>query len=121
MIVPSPSRSLPIGPRPRLAVILMVLVAAGACTLVWANTRWGVGLRGDSYAYISGARNLADGLGYSRVSGGGEVKPITHFPPLFSLLLATGKDRALIEALCPALQIAGSHEGGVILMAGTSP
>jgi 4-amino-4-deoxy-L-arabinose transferase-like glycosyltransferase len=88
MILPRPSPTLPIGARPRLAVILLLLVAAGACTLVWANTRWGVGLRGDSYAYISGARNLADGLGYSRISGGGEVKPITHFPPLFSLLLA---------------------------------
>jgi len=104
-----------------LVVILLVLVAAGACTLVWANTRWGVGLRGDSYAYISGARNLADGLGYSRISGGGEVKPITHFPPQFSLVLASPEERAMIDALSAGLEVTGSYDDGVILMAGASP
>jgi hypothetical protein len=67
-------------------MILGTAVVAGS--LVWGNTRWGVGLRGDSFAYISGARNLSTGLGYSRISGGGEVKPLTHFPPLLSIVLA---------------------------------
>lgn len=72
----------------RLANLTILGVALVACGLVWANTRWGVGLRGDSFSYVSGARNLAAGLGYSRISGGGEVKPITHFPPLLSVVLA---------------------------------
>jgi hypothetical protein len=121
MILATASRALPIGPRSRLAVLLLVLIAVAAGSLVGANTRWGVGLRGDSYAYISGARNLAAGLGYSRISGGGEVRPITHFPPLFSLLLASAEDRALIEALSAGLQAPGRYEDGVILMAGASP
>jgi hypothetical protein len=72
----------------RLALLMILGAALVAGGLVWANTRWGVGLRGDSFAYISGARNLAAGLEYSRISGGGEVKPITHFPPLLSIVLA---------------------------------
>lgn len=102
--------ALPIGSRPRLTVLLIVLVAVGAGMLVWANTRWGVGLRGDSYAYVSGARSLAAGLGYSRVSGGGEIKPITHFPPLFSLLLAAPQ-AAGVDAV-------DSARGLAILLAG---
>lgn len=81
-------RRWPRADRPRPALLGILLIALLACGLVWANTRWGVGLRGDSYMYVSGARNLAAGLGYSRVSGGGEVKPITHFPPLYSMVLA---------------------------------
>ena len=46
------------------------------------------GLVNDSAFYIEGADNLLAGKGYVRTSGGGEVKPVTHFPPLFSLLLA---------------------------------
>lgn len=118
MILSTASGDLPIGPRSRLATVLLVLFAASSCALVWANTRWGVGLRGDPYATISGARNLADGLGYSRVSGGGEVKPITHCPPLSSIVPASSEDRAMIDALSAGLQITGSYEDGVILMAG---
>jgi hypothetical protein len=35
-----------------------------------------------------GAQNLLAGNGYSRISGGGEILPITGFPPLFSTVLA---------------------------------
>jgi hypothetical protein len=82
------TRRLPRDGSSRLALLVILCAALIASGLVWANTRWGVGLRGDSYMYVSGARDLAAGLGYSRISGGGEVKPITHFPPLYSILLA---------------------------------
>jgi hypothetical protein len=82
------TRRLPVGVSARLALLMILGTAVVAGGLVWANTRWGVGLRGDSFAYISGARNLAAGLGYSRISGGGEIKPLTHFPPLLSIVLA---------------------------------
>ena len=110
MILSMASRDLPIAHRSRLAAVLLVLLAVSSCALVWANTRWGVGLRGDSYAYISGARNLADGLGYSRVSGGGEVKPITHFPPLLSIVLALPQ--------LVGVDAVDSARGLVILLAG---
>ncbi len=82
------SRWFPAGLSARVALLMILGTAVVAGGLVWANTRWGVGLRGDSFAYISGARNLAAGLGYSRISGGGEIKSITHFPPLLSIVLA---------------------------------
>ena len=118
MSLSTASRDLPIGPRSRLATVLLVLIAASSCALVWANTRWGVGLRGDSYAYINGARNLTDGQEYSRISGGGKVEPIIHLPPLFSPTLASPEDRAMVNALSAGLQITGSFEDGVILVAG---
>ncbi|HEX9090926.1 MAG TPA: glycosyltransferase family 39 protein, partial [Anaerolineales bacterium] len=52
------------------------------------STPYGMGLVNDSATYIEGASNIIKGGGYVRISGGGEIKPITHFPPLFSLLLA---------------------------------
>jgi hypothetical protein len=48
----------------------------------------GPGLVSDSAAYIGGADSLLSGHGYSRLSGGGEYRPITHFPPAFSILIA---------------------------------
>jgi hypothetical protein len=55
---------------------------------LWRSTPYGLGLVNDSATYVEGATSLLAGKGYVRVSGGGEIKPITHFPPLFSLLLA---------------------------------
>ena len=48
----------------------------------------GVGLVSDSVNYINGARSIASGDGYFRQSGGGELKAITNFPPLYSIFLA---------------------------------
>lgn len=66
---------------------LVVLAAIGAL-LVARSTPYGLGLVNDSAAYIGGAMNLLEGKGYARISGGGEIKPITHFPPFYSILLA---------------------------------
>ena len=71
-----------------LWVAALVLVAGISFWLIWLSTELGIGLRGDSLAYIGGARSLVAGYGYSRISGGGEVVPINHFPPLYSTLLA---------------------------------
>jgi hypothetical protein len=67
-------------------ILLCVLALAGMLAL-WRSTPYGLGLVNDSATYIEGATNLLAGNGYVRISGGGELKPITHFPPLFSLLL----------------------------------
>jgi hypothetical protein len=48
----------------------------------------GIGLRDDSFAYISSAEGLATGAGYGRISGDGAFKPLTSFPPLYSVSLA---------------------------------
>jgi hypothetical protein len=67
-----------------LAVIFALL---GIVIMLYQN-RNGPAVGGDSVQYIIGARNLLDGNGYSRISGGGEVIPITGFPPFFSSVLA---------------------------------
>ncbi len=72
-------------------VIFFFLLFATAFLGFWwlkISTFYGLGLVNDSYAYVSGAINLLNGNGYSQLSGGGEVTPITHFPPMFSILLA---------------------------------
>ena len=53
-----------------------------------AATPFGLSLNTDSVYYVNGARNLLAGDGFTRTSGEGILKPITHFPPLFSSVLA---------------------------------
>jgi hypothetical protein len=78
---------------------LLIILAAGVAALVYA-TPYGPGLINDSVVYIGGAENILAGNGYSRVSGGGEIKPLTVNVPLYSYTLAaiakTGID--LIQA-----------------------
>lgn len=67
-------------------MLAFVSLAGVAWTLLL--TGQGVGLGSDSAVYISAARNLLAGNGLAWIGGGGEVHPVTHFPPLFPLLLA---------------------------------
>ena len=55
-----------------------------------ASKPYGIGINSDSIAYIRAAENLLQGNGLGRVSGLGSFKPMTHWPPLYSLLLAGG-------------------------------
>ena len=57
-------------------------------SLILYFTRSSPGMSGDSVWYVMGAENMLAGKGYSRTSGGGEIKSITHFPPFFSIVLA---------------------------------
>jgi len=75
--------------RQRLWLVLGVLLPAlVAVTLVWLSTPAGVGVSDDSVIYLGQARNLQAGNGLSRLTGDGSPVPITHFPPLYPLLLA---------------------------------
>lgn len=56
--------------------------------LVLLLTPYGVGVSPDSMAYIEGARSLLRSTGYAGSMPDGQMKPITHFPPLFSSFLA---------------------------------
>lgn len=66
---------------------LILILAAGVAALVYA-TPYGPGLINDSVVYIGGAENILAGNGYSRTSGGGEIKPLTVNVPLYSYTLA---------------------------------
>jgi len=65
-------------------LLLAVLASASVLYL----TRLGPGAGGDSTSYLMGAENLLLGNGFSRYSGGYEIRPITGFPPVYSAALA---------------------------------
>lgn len=66
---------------------LFIILSTGVGALVY-STPYGPGLINDSVVYIGGAENILAGHGYSRTSGGGEIKPLTVNVPLYSYTLA---------------------------------
>ena len=73
------------GLRGLIPCLLLALVGFG---LALVQTRLGPGASGDSSSYLMGAENLLKGNGFSRYSGGYEIRPITGFPPFYSVVLA---------------------------------
>ena len=71
----------------RLLVLLILLSLVGAVFMAWL-TPYGVGIYVDSLSYITSARNLISGIGMGRMTGLGVFKPMTHYPPFYSLVLA---------------------------------
>lgn len=67
---------------------LLAILAAGAMALLFISTPAGAGLANDSAAYIAGARSILQGTGYSDIWLDSTLEPITHYPPLLSLLLS---------------------------------
>jgi hypothetical protein len=68
--------------------ILIILGAIGVLALL-AATRFGIGITPDSTVYIDAAHSLMRGDGLSVLSGtSNDLKPLTHYPPLYSCLLA---------------------------------
>jgi len=51
-------------------------------------TPFGVGIYVDSLYYVSSAQNLITGLGLGRLTGLGDFKPMTHYPPFYSYVFA---------------------------------
>jgi hypothetical protein len=66
----------------------LYLLAVLAILIVWLATRFGIGITPDSTVYIDAARNLLDGRGLIALTGNGEYKPLTHYPPLYPAVLA---------------------------------
>lgn len=68
--------------------LVVGLALAGVFVMLLA-TRPGIGVYPDSISYFDAARNLASGRGLVIISGtGNELVPLTHYPPLYSSLLA---------------------------------
>ena len=72
----------------RLPAIVLLGIGILGSVAVLVATRWGIGVEYDSVFYLSAAENLLHGLGLSRLGGGGEIIPLTHYPPLYPLLLS---------------------------------
>lgn len=66
---------------------LLALAGLAARDFLAATASYGIGVRTDSVAYLWGAENLAKGLGLGRLNGLGELKPMTHWPPFYPLVL----------------------------------
>jgi 4-amino-4-deoxy-L-arabinose transferase-like glycosyltransferase len=103
----------------RVLYLTLILLSLLGMLALWRSTPYGLGLVNDSAFYIEGADNLLAGNGYVRTSGGGEIKPITHFPPLFSLLLA-GVSLSGLELLVAARLLALLLFGTTIFLLGLS-
>jgi hypothetical protein len=81
----------------------MALLGVGV--LLWSTPR-GVGVSYDSMFYLTSADSLRQGQGLSWVAGGGELRPLVHYPPLYPLVLA-GLGSAGIDDLRAATWLAG--------------
>ena len=68
--------------------VITVLSVIGIVSLLFATT-WGIGISPDSTTYIGVARNLLDGHGLTQTSANGTMVPMTNYPPLYPMLLAT--------------------------------
>ncbi|HLO29836.1 MAG TPA: phospholipid carrier-dependent glycosyltransferase [Anaerolineales bacterium] len=68
--------------------LILIFIALAFMLLLRASTPYGSGLINDSIAYVAGARSILAGTGYSEIWLASELEPITHYPPLFPLVLA---------------------------------
>lgn len=67
--------------------LTFILLAAFGIFLILYATPQGLGLSDDSIAYIAGARSILNGDGYHEAWLASN-QPVTHFPPMFSSVLA---------------------------------
>jgi 4-amino-4-deoxy-L-arabinose transferase-like glycosyltransferase len=75
--------------RPAILILILFLLVAGSMyVFLWATHPHGIGVRSDSVAYLWSSENLVKGIGMGRLNGLGEFRPMTHWPPLYPLLLA---------------------------------
>jgi hypothetical protein len=67
---------------------LLVALAFLAAVAIWFATGSGIGVTPDSTVYIDAAQNLLNGRGLVALTASGELKPLTHYPPLYPSVLA---------------------------------
>jgi hypothetical protein len=80
--------------------VIAILAVMTMAWLLYASQPWGLGVSHDSIFYLSSAESLSNGDGLSWIAGGGELKPLTHFPPLYPSILSA------LEALLGNFQTA---------------
>jgi len=77
--------------RPQNSLIFLILLTAigiAAGVVLWIHTPYSSGVTHDSLFYLTTADNIAQGEGAFWSNGQGQLKPLTHFPPLYPLTLA---------------------------------
>ena len=73
---------------PGRAVGALWLLGAVGFATVSVSTRWGAGLSPDSLVYVDAGRNLLRGSGIAATRADGSLHPLTHYPPLYPVVLA---------------------------------
>jgi 4-amino-4-deoxy-L-arabinose transferase-like glycosyltransferase len=68
--------------------LILVVFGIGAICLFWNLTPNGVGVSHDSLFYLDAAENVARGKGVYWTGSGGELKPLSHFPPAYPTAIA---------------------------------
>ena len=67
---------------------VMVLVAVSGMAFFLLNAHWGIGVDYDSLFYMNSAQNLLAGNGLKWFGGGNSLQILTHYPPLYPVLIA---------------------------------
>lgn len=80
-------------------ILLLIALGMVGSLLLWMNTPWGIGVGYDSVFYLSAAENFLDGLGLSRIDGFQNVVYLTHYPPLYPLVLAAARYLTASESI----------------------
>lgn len=104
-------------PGAYVIALLLLLLGIVASFIFLRITSQGLWLTDDSILYVIGADGMLAGRGFTRLSGGGEIKPITGFPPGYSALL-TAAGLAGVDFYSAARLINAFLFGGTIFLAG---
>jgi hypothetical protein len=67
---------------------LLFALAFLAAVAIWFATGSGIGVTPDSTVYIDAAQSLVKGRGLVALTASGELRPLTHYPPLYPSVLA---------------------------------
>jgi 4-amino-4-deoxy-L-arabinose transferase-like glycosyltransferase len=69
-------------------LLLFLLAILSGWIYFWATELNGIGLKTDSIAYLWGAENISKGQGFVVFDAFANIRHITHWPPLYSALIA---------------------------------
>ena len=81
----NPFSALPSKNAPLLILFIFSLIGMG---MLYYATHLGIGISPDSVAYIMASRQLSQGQGLTLIGAHGGQVPLTHFPPLYPLVLS---------------------------------
>ena len=72
----------------RFVTCLLAIAVAAIVALLWATAPFGSGVTADSVSYLNAAQSLTQGSGLLDTNREGLPVMLTHYPPLFSMVLA---------------------------------
>jgi hypothetical protein len=67
---------------------ILVILSLSGLAIVFLATQYGIGATPDSVVYIGAAKNITLGDGFSMNIQGGDVEMVTHYAPLYSLVIS---------------------------------